>query len=39
VLVERSHVVREVIPPQYATVARTELVAPAQTVWVTAGQY
>jgi hypothetical protein len=39
VLVEPSHVVREVIPPQYATVARTELVSPAQTVWAPAGQY
>ena len=39
VLVERAHVVREVMPPQYATTARSEMVSPAQTVWGPVGQY
>jgi hypothetical protein len=39
VVVEPSHVVREVIPAQYATVPHTEMVSPPQTVWAAAGQY
>jgi hypothetical protein len=39
VMVEPPHLVREVVPAQYATVPRTEMVSAAYTVWVPADQY
>jgi hypothetical protein len=39
VMVEPSHLVREVVPAQYASVARTEMVSAPRTTWVPADQY
>jgi hypothetical protein len=38
-MVEPPHVVREVVPAQYASVPRTEMVSAPHTVWVPADQY
>jgi hypothetical protein len=37
-LVEPPHVLREVVPAQYETVAGTEMVSAPHTVWVLADQ-